>query len=579
MLAGVAAGLAEATGLPVVAVRVAFALLAVAGGAGLAAYAVFWVFLPQAERAVPRESWRRTRGAVLVVLGVAALVAVGAVPGGRSAGPLLAVLAGVALVWQQADAAERARWRASATGSRGAVLRLGSGAALLVGGLIGFLASRGQLAVARAGLLSTVVVVLGLVLLSSPWWVAMATDLREERRERVRSQERAEVAAHLHDSVLQTLALIQRSASSAAEVTRLARGQERELRRWLYAASAPVGTLAAALRGVADDAEQAHGVPVELVVVGDSEVDEHLLALVAATREAVVNAARHAGRGRPSTSTRRRSPSGSASTSATGGAGSSRRTSRPTGRGCAARSWGGWPGTAAPASCAPRPARGPRSGWSCPVPDDPAPVTVVLVDDHRLFRSGVRAEIGPAVDVVGEASTVAEAVEVVRRLRPQVVLLDVHLPDGSGSAVIAGVGQGVTRFLALSVSDAAEDVIAVIRAGARGYVTKTVAAEELAAAVRRVADGDAVFSPRLAGFVLDAFRAETPAPDSELDRLTAREREVLRLLARGYTYREIAAELFISVKTVETHASAVLRKLQLSNRRELSRWARDRSLD
>jgi DNA-binding NarL/FixJ family response regulator len=205
-------------------------------------------------------------------------------------------------------------------------------------------------------------------------------------------------------------------------------------------------------------------------------------------------------------------------------------------------------------------------------------VRVVLVDDHKLFRAGVRAEIGELVDVVGEASSVAEAVEVIHRLEPDVVLLDVHMPDGGGVAVLQGVGETTARFLALSVSDAAEDVIAVIRAGASGYVTKTVSAEELASAVRRVADGDAVFSPRLAGFVLDAFRAETPVADEELDRLTAREREVLRLLARGYAYKEIAAELFISLKTVETHASAVLRKLQLSNRRELSRWAEGRSL-
>ena len=205
---------------------------------------------------------------------------------------------------------------------------------------------------------------------------------------------------------------------------------------------------------------------------------------------------------------------------------------------------------------------------------------MVLVDDHRLFRAGVRAEIGALVDVVGEASGVAEAVDLVVRLAPDVVLLDVHMPDGGGSAVLAGVAGRApgTRFLALSVSDAAEDVIGVIRAGARGYVTKSIGADELVDAVRRVADGDAVFSPRLAGFVLDAFRSEAPVADEELDRLTAREREVLRLLARGYAYKEIATELFIGLKTVETHASAVLRKLQLSNRRELSRWAEGRSL-
>ncbi len=205
-------------------------------------------------------------------------------------------------------------------------------------------------------------------------------------------------------------------------------------------------------------------------------------------------------------------------------------------------------------------------------------VRVVLVDDHRLFRAGVRAEIGTLVDIVGEASTVAEATEVITRLQPQVVLLDVHMPDGGGLAVLDATGDGGARFLALSVSDAAEDVIAVIRAGARGYVTKSISADDLADAIRRVADGDAVFSPRLAGFVLDAFRSDAPVADEELDRLTAREREVLRLLARGYAYKEIAAELFISLKTVETHASAVLRKLQLSNRRELSRWAEGRDL-
>ena len=212
--------------------------------------------------------------------------------------------------------------------------------------------------------------------------------------------------------------------------------------------------------------------------------------------------------------------------------------------------------------------------------DSPRP-RVVLVDDHRLFRSGVRAELGDAVDLVGEAETVAEAIALVKRTRPDVVLLDVHMPDGGGRAVLAGVGAEApdTRFLALSVSDAAEDVIGVIRAGARGYVTKSISGPELADAVRRVAGGDAVFSPRLAGFVLDAFAAgDAPVVDEDLDRLTAREREVLRLIARGYAYKEVAKELFISGKTVETHVSSVLRKLQLSNRHELTRWATDRRL-
>ena len=213
-------------------------------------------------------------------------------------------------------------------------------------------------------------------------------------------------------------------------------------------------------------------------------------------------------------------------------------------------------------------------------------IRVALVDDHAMFRAGVKAELGDRVDVVGEAGAPAEAVAAIHRLRPDVVLLDVHMPDGGGLAVIEGVGKELpdTRFLALSVSDAAEDVIALIRAGARGYVTKTISADDLADAVQRVADGDVVFSPRLAGFVLDAFREAPLAPSApddggaELDQLTPREREVLRLLARGYAYKEIAAELFISIKTVETHASNVLRKLQLSSRHQLTRWAADRRM-
>ena len=212
---------------------------------------------------------------------------------------------------------------------------------------------------------------------------------------------------------------------------------------------------------------------------------------------------------------------------------------------------------------------------------------VVLVDDHRLFRAGVRSELAAEVDVVGEAETVADAVSLITATPPDVVLLDVHMPDGGGRAVLAGVGGGAprTRFLALSVSDAAEDVIAVIRGGARGYVTKSISAAELADAVRRVAGGDAVFSPRLAGFVLDAFSSSPPVPDdapaaehADLDRITARERDVLRLIARGFTYKEAAGELFLSVRTVETHVSSVLRKLQLSNRRELTRWAEVRRI-
>jgi len=232
---------------------------------------------------------------------------------------------------------------------------------------------------------------------------------------------------------------------------------------------------------------------------------------------------------------------------------------------------------------------------------------VLVVDDHALFRAGVRAELEGRVELVGDAATVDDAVAAIAELRPDVVLLDVHMPDGGGVEVLrraaemeaarargspatAGAGHGAQlpgsappRFLALSVSDAAEDVIAVIRAGARGYVTKSISGAELADAIQRVRDGDAVFSPRLAGFVLDAFTGESPAPapagaDPDLDQLTPREREVLRHIARGYLYKEIALRLGISVKTVEAHVSAVLRKLQLSSRHQLSRWAAERRL-
>jgi DNA-binding NarL/FixJ family response regulator len=215
------------------------------------------------------------------------------------------------------------------------------------------------------------------------------------------------------------------------------------------------------------------------------------------------------------------------------------------------------------------------------VSDGSAP-RVVIVDDHDLFRAGVQASLGPWVEVIGDSGDVEGAVQVIEELEPDVVLLDVHMPGGGGAEVIRRVAASrpAVRFLALSVSDAAEDVIALIRAGARGYVTKTISGPQLTDAVRRVREGDAVFSPRLAGFVLDAFAGEIPAAqvDPELDLLTPREREVLQHIARGYMYKEIAAQLGISAKTVEAHVSAVLRKLQLSSRHELSRWAVHRRL-
>jgi DNA-binding NarL/FixJ family response regulator len=209
------------------------------------------------------------------------------------------------------------------------------------------------------------------------------------------------------------------------------------------------------------------------------------------------------------------------------------------------------------------------------------PIRVFLVDDHDLFRAGVRAEIASHVDLVGEADEVAAAIEMINERVPEVVLLDVHLPGGGGRAVIEAVlkTNPEVKFLAISVSDAPEDVVDVVHAGARGYVTKSIRGPELVAAIEKVASGDAVFSPKLAGFVLDAFTALTPADvDDELASLSAREREVLQHIARGYTYRETGEALFISVKTVETHVGSVLRKLQLTNRNELTRWAAERQL-
>lgn len=211
------------------------------------------------------------------------------------------------------------------------------------------------------------------------------------------------------------------------------------------------------------------------------------------------------------------------------------------------------------------------------------PIRVVIVDDHAIFRSGLKADLAADIDVQAEAATVEEAIAAVHTAHPDVVLLDVHLPGGRGQGgreVIAGCAALLadTKFLALSVSDSAEDVVSVIRAGARGYVTKTISGSEISAAIRRVAGGDAVFSPRLAGFVLDAFGTAEVAVEDELDKLSARELEVMRLIARGYSYKEVAKALFISIKTVETHVSAVLRKLQLSSRHELTRWAADRRL-
>ena len=293
-LGGVAAGVAEHLGLSRLVVRLAFVLLALCGGAGVVMYGALWVLLPQGDVPWHRTGDDRVQLLALGALGIGGALLLLAIGFWSPALlPLGLVGGGVALVWRQADAAQRARWRT--VGTRGP-LAVVVGAALVAVGVVGFLVSRGELQQAREGLLSTVVVVVGLALLTGPWWFGMASDLREERRQRIRVQERAEVAAHVHDSVLQTLALIRKAADDPREVNRLARTQERELRGWLYAPTAAADVaLAGSLEQAAAEVEEAHGVAVEVVVVGDCPTTPALVALVAAAREALVNAAKHAG--------------------------------------------------------------------------------------------------------------------------------------------------------------------------------------------------------------------------------------------------------------------------------------------
>ena len=422
----------------------------------------------------------------------------------------------------------------------------------------------------------------GLLLVVGPWLWRTAQERAAERTRRIRSEERAEVAARVHDSVLQTLALIQRESADPKRVEQLSRRQERELRSWLF----PEGelfkddTLVGAIGNAAAEVEELHGVRVEVASAGNAPLDDDTRAVVLAAREAMSNAARF---------------SGADEISVYAEADGDGISVFVRDRGVGLRPGNCAAGAARPlrvhrgANDAPRRHgddlvdAGPGDGGRALAHEDgvvKAARRIVIVDDHGIFRAGVRSELGDSIEVVGEAGTVGEAIPLVIETDPDVVLLDVHLPDGGGQAVIAGVSPerpGV-RFLALSVSDAAEDVIGVVRAGARGYVTKTISGDELTDAIHRVADGDAVFSPRLAGFVLDAFSSGEPIRDAELDELTAREREVLRLIARGYRYKEIASSLHISVKTVETHVSSVLRKLQLSSRHELTRWAAERRM-
>ena len=600
VVAGVCAGLGRRLGIDPIILRVIFIAATAAGGLGVGLYLLGWVAMPaEGERrsgglrvpALPggRDSWTVAGGIGLLAL---ALLLVfrqwGLWIGDALVWPVVLAAAGGALIWRQsANAADPApaREAPARVGGGSALGRAALGVALVVGAALLFLYFNDALRPARDVLLPAVVVLVAGTLILAPWWIRLVRGLADERAERVRSQERAELAAHLRDSVLQTLALMQRRAENPREVAGLARRQERELRAWLNGGR-PLGergTLAAALELAAAEVEENHGVAVDVVTVGDCPLDAGAegswppRARPSSTPPSSPAPSR-------SRSTPRSARSASRCSCATAARGSTPTRSRRTGAGCASRSWAACAATAATPSCTRARAPAPRSscGWSGR--DDRArperrhrrrPPAVPLRRARRARRAGRGAR---------RRRERRDAVRCIVELEPDVVLLDVQMPGGGGVQVIRDVAKArpAQRFLALSVSDAAEDVIAIIRAGARGYVTKTISGPELADAVRRVADGDAVFSPRLAGFVLDAFAgAGQPIPsvvDPELDQLTAREREVLQHIARGYLYKEIGARLHISAKTVEAHVSAVLRKLQLSNRHELSRWAVERRL-
>jgi len=436
-----------------------------------------------------------------------------------------------------------------------------------------------------------VLFIAAIVIVFGPWWLSLLRDLMAERQARARAEERAQMAAHVHDSVLQTLALIQRSAEDPTQVVRLARAQERELRSWLFEADSRqhrehATTLSEGIEVLQQQVEADHGVTVEVVVVGDCDLSDALRALLEATREATVNAA--SGRAqRRSPSMQRSSATPSRSSYAIGDGGSTPARSPTTARASPTRSVTGCTISAGPRSSARRRAAAQRSSCRCRAAswcdDRPGAPRIFLVEDHAVFRAGVRAELGDAVEVVGEADEADAAIELICERSPDVVLLDVHLPGGGGQAVLAGCshpsrGQ-VPRALGVRRP---EDVIAVIRAGARGYLTKTVSGRPAPGRLP-VAAGDAVFSPRLAGFVLDAFAGgRVPATSPPV---STRARPDLASRARsappdrqGYTYKEVARDLMISTKTVESHVSSVLRKLQLSTRHELTKWATDRRL-
>ena len=626
-VAGVAGGIAEHLGVRVLWVRIAFVVLAGLNGAGVLAYGLLWIFVRQEQvdvaRAIPRAERQQAIG--LAALGIAVGIA-GSAAGNSVAGwiigPLGVAAIGAAVVWREADEAQRRRWTTGARtglGGRSAVWRVIAGAVFVAGGIAVFLFGSLQLGQIQFALLAVVATLVGVAVLTVPWWLSWCATSARSAASASRA-ERAEIAAHLHDSVLQTLALIQRqSATRHARCCASPAARSGSCGHWLYG---PAGY--GRRKGLADPGVE--GGLAAAIAAAAAEVEDDLRGRRPAGRRrrpprSTTTCARSSSPPARPWSTRPSTPGSTrssvyveAESPRTGderfvrdrGAASTPTRCPRTGTASRTPSRPASPATAAPCGCAARPARAPRCICACPVP------TARDADHHPERASEIHERARPADDPPASSSStttrssaaacapsssrsVADVTSSARPVRstrpsprsrhrrPDVVLLDVHMPDGGGAEVLRRVRPEMPEvvFLALSVSDAAEDVIAVIRAGARGYVTKTISGRELADAVRRVRSGDAVFSPRLAGFVLDVFSdrpGAAPPGDPELDLLTRRERDVLRLLARGYAYKEIAAELFISVKTVETHVSSVLRKTQLSNRYELSRWASDRRL-
>ena len=588
VVAGVCGGLGAVLGVDPTVIRLAVIVLTLANGVGFVAYLVALAVLPKEPVAttgptasVRPPSGERAVGVGLITLG--ALLLFGhldlLLPLGIVWAAALSAV-GFALVWARTDQASR---------TRGLLLRSAGGGLLLVVGLGLLFASGGVLS--RIGQLGVAVLAtgVGVVVLLGPWIMRLLRDLSTERRERIRSEERSEIAAHLHDSVLQTLALIQR-ADAPGRAKTLARRQERELRAWLFDERPPDGhgaaDLGAALAQVVTDVEDRHDVEVDLVLVGNCPLEPRVDALVAALREAAHNAARHSGVTEVSVYVEVQ-PDRVEAYVRDRGAGfvldaveSGRLGVRESIIGSHGPPWRQGAGPHGPGGRhGGHPRDRPHPG---PGGDIVTAPRVFLVDDHQMFRAGVRAELGDRVDVVGEAGDVESAIQGIRATDPEVVLLDVHLPGGGGKAVLETLkthpsrsrlprAVGVRRRRGRHRRDPSG------RAGLRhqDHLLRRPRRCHHARAGRRRG-----VLPRLAGFVLDAFAGGAPPAmtDPEMDQLTTREREVMRLIARGYTYKEIARRLSLSIKTVETHVSAVLRKLQLSSRHELTRWATDRRL-